>query len=144
MGADTKAFLQILKHHADFYVQRALRDVPQYAYRSKASTADALLRASMHCEEVRCLLEACRDDLTSKLAGESETQVVGGAGWPQGHLSVYASFWKTHSATDLDKARQQLGNLIGLITSLGMQVNSSKSRTVFQLKGKAHQKHLLH
>ena len=235
MGADTKAFLQILKHHADYYVQRELRGTPQYACRAKASTADALLRASMHCEEVRCLLETCRDDLTSRLTGQSESQVVGGlmasldlskafdsithremyeslletgmppnlagallqihvktelsivhkgychsvnmgrglrqgcsvapmiyaawtcrlsrqleqrhgAGWPQDHLSIYAdgkhSFWKIRNAAELDKARVQLGNLIGLITSLGMQVNSSKSKVVIQLKGKSHQRHL--
>ena len=149
MGADTKAFLQILKHHADFYVQRALRDVPQYAYRSKASTADALLRASMHCEEVRCLLEACRDDLTFQTCRRIRDTGCGrrrlAAGAFVGHMRMTSTAsGKLTAPLTWTRPDSSSGTLIGLITSLGMQVNSSKSRTVFQLKGKAHQKHLLH
>ena len=233
MGGDTKAFLQIIKHHANPYVQGALRTVPQYAYRAQASTSDALLRASQHCEAVRHQLQGCRDDMTAKLAGLSETLVVGGLmasldlskafdsithaemyesliytgmpthlagtllhihiqtrlhilhkghhhcvqmskglrqgcsvapmiyaawtcrlchkleqqlgpGWPQLHMTIFADdkhgFWNIRSAQDLTQARKQLGTLIGIITSMGMKVNGSKSRVVLALKGRLQQK----
>ena len=51
MGADTKAFIHILKQKANVYVQQALQDSPQYAYRKHTSTLNALLRASEHIVE---------------------------------------------------------------------------------------------
>ena len=235
MGADTKAWLQILKKHANPYVQTKLQDVPQYAYRSQASTADPLLRASQHCQGVRQLLQGCQDDLTARLAGSSQKLLVGGLmasldlskafdmvahgelyeslidtgmpthlagvllqihirtklhivhkgcehevsmrrglrqgcsvapmiyaawtcrlsktleqklgqGWPQRHLSIYAddkhSFWTIRHPADLDAARKQLGQIIHTITQFGMIVNSSKSKIVLALKGRAHERML--
>ena len=48
MGADSKAFLMILKAKDVLWIQSALNSIPQYAYRSLASTSDPLLRGSRH------------------------------------------------------------------------------------------------
>ena len=231
MGGDTKAWLYILKKHANPFVQEALQDVPQYAYRAQASTADPLLRASQHCQQVRKMLDGCLDDRTSRLLQQKQPLLLGGMmvsldlskafdsltheemylaltdtgmpsnlanvlvhihietqlhivhkghqqtvgmgrglrqgcgvapmiyaawtcrlckrisqelgqGWPQQHVSIYADdkhgFWQLRCPADLDKARRELGQLIQIITRLGMTVNSSKSRIVIALKGKLH------
>ena len=78
MGADTKAFIQILKQHAGSYVQRALQAVPQYAYRQQASTLDALLRASGHCRSVRSELAKQVDDVTARVLQQPMRELVGG------------------------------------------------------------------
>ncbi|CAE7557903.1 unnamed protein product [Symbiodinium sp. CCMP2592] len=228
MGCDSKAWLYILKKHANPFVQTALRDIPQYAYRVQASTSDPLLRASKHCHTVREMLASCQDDLTSRLANQNQTLLIGGmmasldlskafdsitheemylalidtgmpenlagmllrihmnttlhvvhkgcerkvsmgkdlrqgcgvapmiyaawtcrlckqlakhlgVGWHQRHKSIYADdkhgFWEIRSLGDLDKARKALGTMIQVITSLGMTVNSAKSRIVIALKG---------
>ncbi|OLP94306.1 LINE-1 retrotransposable element ORF2 protein [Symbiodinium microadriaticum] len=233
MGGDTKAWLYILKKHANPFVQEALQDVPQYAYRAQASTADPLLRASQHCQQVRKMLDGCLDDRTSRLLQQKQPLLLGGMmvsldlskafdsltheemylaltdtgmpsnlanvlvhihietqlhivhkghqqtvgmgrglrqgcgvapmiyaawtcrlckrisqelgqGWPQQHVSIYADdkhgFWQLRCPADLDKARRELGQLIQIITRLGMTVNSSKSRIVIALKGKLHLK----
>ncbi|CAE7852282.1 unnamed protein product, partial [Symbiodinium necroappetens] len=233
MGGDTKAWLCILKKHANPFVQQALQDVPQYAYRAQASTADPLLRASQHCQQVRKMLDGCLDDRTSRLLQQKQPLLLGGMmvsldlskafdsltheemylaltdtgmpthlanvlvrihietklhivhkghqqtvgmgsglrqgcgvapmiyaawtcrlckqisqelgqGWPQQHVSIYADdkhgFWQLRCPADLDKARRELGQLIHVITRLGMTVNSSKSKIVIALKGKLHLK----
>ena len=110
MGGDTKACLQILKFHADPYVQQALGSVPQYAYRAQASTADPLLRASLRCNDLRNLLAACNDDLTARLAGQQCAPVVGGmmasldlskAFDSITHSEMYESFLATGMPTSL-------------------------------------------
>ncbi|CAE7663237.1 HCN2 [Symbiodinium sp. CCMP2592] len=78
MPVDAKAFLILLRQEAEQYVAQAVHDCPQYAYRSQAGTADALLRASHHCLEVRSLAAACHQDYTSKIIGEHLPDVVGG------------------------------------------------------------------
>ncbi|CAE7194789.1 Pol [Symbiodinium sp. CCMP2592] len=78
MPADTKAFLIVLRNEAAPYITAALKPFPQYAYRPGASTADALLRASAHCHEVRELLHRHRGDHTSRVLGTDEVPLVGG------------------------------------------------------------------
>ncbi|CAE7939773.1 Pol, partial [Symbiodinium necroappetens] len=55
-----------------------LQDVPQYAYRAQASTADPLLRASQHCQQVRKMLDGCLDDRTSRLLQQKQPLLLGG------------------------------------------------------------------
>ena len=62
MSPDCKALMHILKSRAAPWIQAAMREFPQYAYRSGASTADPLLRAPGHCAEVRALLASTADD----------------------------------------------------------------------------------
>ena len=78
MPADTKAFLIVLRNEAAPFIEAALKPFPQYAYRPGASTADALLRASAHCDEVRKLLLRHRGDHTSRVLGTDEAPLVGG------------------------------------------------------------------
>ena len=78
MPADQKALLHIIKNHIKPEVLDRLAAYPQYAYRSRSSTHDAILRASSHCAVVRSSLEACSNDLTSKLLGADKTELVGG------------------------------------------------------------------
>ena len=78
MGADSKAFLMILKNQAMPWVQQALRDTPQYAYRSMASTCDALLRGSKHCMNVRTALAGVLEDHTAKILHTGRVQLLGG------------------------------------------------------------------
>ncbi|CAE7370346.1 unnamed protein product, partial [Symbiodinium sp. CCMP2456] len=66
------------KKRANPYIQAALQDIPQYAYRAQASTADPLLRASQHCHKVREMLASCTGDLTSRLAHQPVTLLLGG------------------------------------------------------------------
>ena len=78
MPADQKALLHIIKNQLKPDVLGRLEAFPQYAYRSRSSTHDAILRASSHCAVVRSSLEACSIDLTSKLLGADRTELVGG------------------------------------------------------------------
>ena len=78
MSPDTKAFLLILKKHANPYVQAALQGVPQYAYRRGTSTSEPIMRASQHCSEVRRILELHKGDLTTRLLAQQEAELVGG------------------------------------------------------------------
>ena len=78
MSADTKAFLHILKNHGNGFVQERLLRYPQFAYRQGTSTVDPILRASMHCSDVRKALDAHSGDLTSRLLRKTEAELVGG------------------------------------------------------------------
>ena len=78
MTPDTKAFLCILKERADPYVQARMSQYPQYAYRQGTSTYDPILRASLHCRQVRHMLSMRKGDLTSKIVGKAEAELVGG------------------------------------------------------------------
>eukprot|EP00439_Symbiodinium_sp_Y106_P074875 s4608_g14.t1 len=117
MGADTKAWLYILKTHANPYIQQTLQDVPQYAYRSKASTSDPLLRASRHCHGVRQLLQNCQDNLTARLSGSKQELLVGGlmasldlsqAFDMIGHSELHASLIDTGMPANLANALLQI------------------------------------
>ena len=66
------------KDHIKPEVLTQLAAYPQYAYGSGSSTHDAILRASSHCAVARSTLEACSNDLTSKLLGADKTELVGG------------------------------------------------------------------
>ncbi|OLP92700.1 LINE-1 retrotransposable element ORF2 protein [Symbiodinium microadriaticum] len=234
-GSSQIDYVVIRQQHADHVSKgcTTVKDVPQYAYRAQASTADPLLRASQHCQQVRKMLDGCLDDRTSRLLQQKQPLLLGGMmvsldlskafdsltheemylaltdtgmpsnlanvlvhihietqlhivhkghqqtvgmgrglrqgcgvapmiyaawtcrlckrisqelgqGWPQQHVSIYADdkhgFWQLRCPADLDKARRELGQLIQIITRLGMTVNSSKSRIVIALKGKLHLK----
>ena len=78
MGADSKAFLSVIKLHVNPVIQRALCDIPQYAYRQRASTCDALLRASLHCAAVRQQLAGYVEDHTARVLGVPERELLGG------------------------------------------------------------------
>ena len=78
MGPDCKALMHILKAQATPWIQKELASFPQYAYRKGASTADPLLRATAHCSAVRKLLASQAEDLTSRVLGNSNVELVGG------------------------------------------------------------------
>ena len=78
MSGDHKALLHIIKSHIKDPIMLALRNTPQYAYRQGASTADAILRSTEHCVEVRHRLESLKTDLTTKLAGRHREELMGG------------------------------------------------------------------
>ena len=71
MGADSKAFLMLLKDQAAPWIQAAICNMPQYAYRQMASTCDPLLRGSRHCMKVRTALSGVLDDHTARQTGFS-------------------------------------------------------------------------
>ncbi|CAE7737940.1 unnamed protein product [Symbiodinium microadriaticum] len=78
MTPDCKAFLMIVKKHANSYVQAKMCEYPQYAYRQGASTSDPILRASLHCNRVRQYLASCATDLTSKILYQAQPELCGG------------------------------------------------------------------
>ena len=78
LPADSKGFLLILRRAIHPYVQQALIDTPQYAYRPQAGTMDALLRSSLHCAEVRGLLAQHQSDHMSKVLNEPRVGLAGG------------------------------------------------------------------
>ncbi|CAE6920896.1 unnamed protein product [Symbiodinium sp. CCMP2592] len=126
MGADVKSFLTIIKHHVNPVVQTALRHVPQYAYRQLASTGDALLRATLHCTQVRQTLAGYQDDHTSRVLGAPERELLGG-------LMVSIDLSKA-----FDKLRYEemyLSLQEAQVPELGMTVNFAKSIAVLALKG---------
>ena len=229
MAPDCKAFLHILKEHADPYVQAVMQGFPQYAYRQGTSTYDPILRASAHCHKVRSILELHRGDLTSKLLHQNEAELKGGLmcsldlskafdmidhevlhksllatnmprnlasllvemhartvltiqhggktecvamsrGLRQGcplapmlysawvchfcqeldnlidpqftstHVSIFADdkhlFWEIHSRQHMQKAIQQLRNVISVLVKRGMQVSFQKSAVVYAMRGR--------
>ena len=78
MSGDQKALLHIVKTHIRDPIMRALQNTPQYAYRTGASTHDAILRSSAHCSRTRLQLESVKSDLTTKLSGRHRTELTGG------------------------------------------------------------------
>ena len=78
LPADSKGFLLILRRAIHPFVQQALIDTPQYAYRPQAGTMDALLRSSLHCAEVRGLLAQHQSDHMSKVLNEPRVGLAGG------------------------------------------------------------------
>ena len=78
MGADSKAFLMHLKDQAAPWIQAAIRNMPQYAYRQMASTCDPLLRGSRHCMKVRTALSGVLDDHTARILQANRVQLLGG------------------------------------------------------------------
>ena len=78
MSPDTKAFLMILKQHANPWVQKALAEYPQFAYRSSASTRDPLLRSTLHCATVRKKLAGYVEDHTAKVLQQAKRELLGG------------------------------------------------------------------
>ncbi|CAE7320572.1 unnamed protein product [Symbiodinium sp. CCMP2456] len=78
MGADTKAFMIVLKNLIRPYVNDGFFEIPQFAYRTNASTQDALLRGARHCRDVRESVAQVKSDLTSKFTGMANTMLCGG------------------------------------------------------------------
>ena len=78
MPVDSKAFMIVLSTAAEPYIIAHLSDAPQYAYRAQAGTADALLRASQHCNEVRSLVGTHHQDHTAKILGVEAPLLSGG------------------------------------------------------------------
>eukprot|EP00439_Symbiodinium_sp_Y106_P078677 s150_g17.t1 len=78
MPADAKAFLIILREAIAPIVRASLQSTPQYAYRQGTSTADPLLRATLHCAAVRDLLKQHQRDHTTKLLGAADVPLIGG------------------------------------------------------------------
>eukprot|EP00439_Symbiodinium_sp_Y106_P036818 s3590_g4.t1 len=68
----------VLSTAAEPYIIAHLSDAPQYAYRAQAGTADALLRASQHCNEVRSLVGTHHQDHTAKILGVEAPLLSGG------------------------------------------------------------------
>ena len=78
MSPDTKAFLIILKRQAEPFILDSMTEVPQYAYRAGASTADAILRGGSHCRRIRQVLQKEAVDHTAKVLHQARAQLVGG------------------------------------------------------------------
>ena len=78
MPADAKAFLIILREAIAPIVRASMQSTPQYAYRQGTSTADPLLRATLHCSAVRDLLKQHQRDHTTKLLGDADVPLIGG------------------------------------------------------------------
>ncbi|CAE7466581.1 unnamed protein product [Symbiodinium sp. CCMP2592] len=78
MPVDAKAFLIVLRNEISSVILSSMRSTPQYAYRPGTSTADPLLRATLHCSAVRTLLKQHQHDHTSKLLGEATEPLIGG------------------------------------------------------------------
>ena len=55
-----------------------LWDIPQFAYRKKSSTIDALLRGSLHCTEVRSLAGEVNTDVATRLTTGDLPVITGG------------------------------------------------------------------
>ena len=68
--ASSKAFMALLKNAARDVAMRYMLSYPQFAYRSGASTLDAILRVTAHCSSVRSQLERISTSKTSRLLGE--------------------------------------------------------------------------
>ena len=78
MSGDSKAFMVLLKNAAHEVVQQSMRSFPQFAYRSGASTLDAILRVTEHCHRVRGVLEGINSSKTARLMGSELPELRGG------------------------------------------------------------------
>ena len=78
MSGDSKAFMVLLKNAAHEVVQQSTRSFPQFAYRSGASTLDAILRVTGHCHRVRGVLEGISSSNTARLMGSELPELRGG------------------------------------------------------------------
>ena len=78
MPVDAKAFLLVLRSSAERYILDSLRETPQYAYRPKVGTDNALLRATHHCAAVRSLVGRCKNDHTAKVLDQGVSLLKGG------------------------------------------------------------------
>ena len=78
MSGDSKSFMTLLKNAAHGVVQRSLQSFPQFAYRSGASTLDAILRVTEHCHHVRSVLESINSSKTARLMGAELPSLRGG------------------------------------------------------------------
>ena len=67
MAGDTQIFMSVLKEAVMEQITEGLWEIPQFAYRKKSSTIDALLRGSLHCAEVRSLAGEVNMDVTTRL-----------------------------------------------------------------------------
>ena len=68
----------LLKNAAHGVVQRSLQSLPQFAYRSGASTLDAILRVTEHCHHVRGVLASINSSKTARLMGAELPSLRGG------------------------------------------------------------------
>ena len=78
MSGDSKAFMTLLKNAARDVVHQSIQQYPQFAYRSGASTTDAILRVTSHCYAVRGVLERTHTSKAARLMGESVPNLKGG------------------------------------------------------------------
>ena len=78
MSGDSKAFMVLLKNAAHAVVQRSMQSFPQFAYRSGASTLDAILRVTGHCHHVRGVLEGVSSPKAARLMGSELPELRGG------------------------------------------------------------------
>ena len=78
MSGDSKSFMVLLKNAAHRVVQQSLQSFPQFAYRSGASTLDAILRVTAHCHRVRGILESTHHTKTARLLGSQVPSLRGG------------------------------------------------------------------
>ena len=78
MSGDSKSFMVLLKNAAHRVVQQSLQSFPQFAYRSGASTLDAILRVTAHCHRVRGILEGICHTKTARLLGSQVPSLRGG------------------------------------------------------------------
>ena len=78
MAGDTKMFMSVLKDAVSGPIMEALWDIPQFAYRQLSSTIDALLRGSLHCDQVRALAGTVNTDVTTKLLTGHLPELTGG------------------------------------------------------------------
>ena len=78
MSGDTKIFMSVLKEAVSDQIMHCLWDVPQFAYRQMSSTIDALLRGSLHCDQVRSRSGLLNTDVTSKLISDGLPELSGG------------------------------------------------------------------
>ena len=78
MSGDLKSFMVLLKNAARRVVQQSLQSFPQFAYRSGASTLDAILRVTAHRHRVRGILEGICHTKTARLLGSQVPSLRGG------------------------------------------------------------------
>ena len=78
MAGDTKIFMSVLKEAVMAQIMEGLWDIPQFAYRKKSSTIDALLRGSLHCTEVRSLAGEVNTDVATRLTTGDLPVITGG------------------------------------------------------------------
>ena len=78
MSGDSKSFMVLLKNAAHCVVQQSLQSFPQFAYRSGASTLDAILRVAEHCHHIRRVLEGINSSKTARRLGAELPSLKGG------------------------------------------------------------------
>ena len=74
-----KAIFKLFRYHLQPFVDRLMRQAPQYAYTQNRGTAEANASIVQHCDWVRSAVWQQKLDLHAKYAGAVKCECVGGA-----------------------------------------------------------------